>query len=59
MPLIAALVLIILVVGFRVWAAADAGLAAAYFKRLGARTAIKLCTASILAAVVVIYLSSR
>jgi len=59
MPLIWVIVLIIAVVGFRVWAAIDAGLMAAYFKRFGKRTSIALCTMSVLGGALAIYLSKR
>lgn len=59
MPLIWVIALIVAVIGFRVWAAIDTGLTAAYFKRLGKRTSVALCTISVIAGAVAIYLSRR
>jgi hypothetical protein len=51
--------LIVAVVGFRVWAAIDTGLIAAYFRRLGKRTTVALCATSVIAGAFAIYLSRR
>ncbi len=58
MSLIWVITLIVAVVGFRVWAAIDRGLLAAYFKRLGKRTTVRLLL-SVIAGGLAIYLSRR
>jgi hypothetical protein len=54
-----AIALVVAVVGFRVWAGVETGLAAAYFKKLGKRTTIALCTISLIGAALAIYVSGR
>ena len=49
--------MIVAVVGFRVWAGVDTGVTAAYFRRFGKRNAVVLCTISVIAGTVAIYLS--
>ena len=57
MSLIWVIVLIVAVVGFRVWAGIDTGVTAAYFRRFGKRNAVVLCTIPVIAGGLAIYLS--
>lgn len=57
MSLIWVIVLIFAVVGFRVWAGIDTGVTAAYFGRIGKRNSVVLCTISVIAGAVAIFLS--
>jgi len=59
MSLFWVIALIVAVVGFRVWAGIDTGVTTAYFRRIGKRNAVALCTISVIAGAVAIYLSRR